>query len=50
MEVGAFLKWVGTGLIQSSPPIKLLVKKGAASSLERLRDHSTRLEVTAPAP
>lgn len=50
MEVEALLKWVGAGLIQLLPPIKFLVKKGAASWLVRLRDHSTLLEVMAPGP
>ena len=31
MEAGAFLKLVGAGLIQLLPPIKSIVKKGAAS-------------------
>jgi hypothetical protein len=44
------LKLVGEGLIQLLPLIKSLDKKGAASWIVRLRDHSTLFDPTAPAP
>jgi hypothetical protein len=44
------LKEVGAGLSQPLPPIMSLVNKGAASSLDRLCDHPTLLDLSAPGP